>query len=78
MVTLRTASNNIALLQIALVFPNRIVWVIVNIIAAGNMTNSAFRTVKYFALFPYLFHISVNPMIYSFVDKVWRANDKNM
>ena len=78
MVTLRTASNNIALLQIVLVFPNRIVWVIVNIIAAGNMPNSAFRTVKYFALFPYLFHISVNPLIYSFVDKVWRANDKNM
>ena len=78
MVTLRTASNNIALLQIVLVFPNRIVWVIVNIIAAGNMTNSAFRTVKYFALFPYLFHISVNLLIYSFVDKVWRANDKNM
>ena len=78
MVTLRTASNNIALLQIALVFPNRIVWVIVNIIAAGNMPNSAFRTVKYFALFPNLFHISVNPLIYSFVDKVWRANDKNM
>ena len=78
MVTLRTASNNIALLQIVLVFPNRIVWVIVNIIAADNMPNSAFRTVKYFALFPYLFHISVNPLIYSFVDKVWRANDKNM
>ena len=78
MVTLRTASNNMALLQIVLVFPNRIVWVIVNINAAGKMPNSAFRTVKYFALLPYLFHISVNPLIYSFVDKVWRANDKNM
>ena len=78
MVTLRTASNNIALLQIVLFFPNWIVCVIVNIIAAGKMPNSVFQTVKYFALFPYLFHISVNSLIYSFVDKVWRANDKNM
>ena len=56
----RSKSNRRAMLillaiAIALVFPNRIVWVIVSIINTGNMSDSAFRTVKYFSLFPYLF-----------------------
>ena len=55
-----------------LVFPNRIINIIINIIDTGNMSDSVFRTVKYFALFPYLFHISVNSLIYSFIDKKFR------
>lgn len=56
----RSKSNRRAMLillaiAIALVFPNRIVWVIVSIINTGNMSDSAFRTVKYFSRFPYLF-----------------------
>ena len=52
-----------------LVFPNRIIWVILDITGTDNMTNSTYRTLKYTALFPYLFHVSVNPFIYSFIDK---------
>ena len=84
MTNLRTSGNNTALLQNRnksnrrvkrdelLVFPNRIINIIINIIDTGNMSDSVFRTVKYFALFPYLFHISVNPLIYSFIDKKFR------
>ena len=52
-----------------LVFPNRIIWVIVSITGADNMPNTTYRILKYTALFPYLFHVSVNPFIYSFIDK---------
>lgn len=45
----------IAIAFFVFVFPNRIVWVIVSIINTGNMSDSAFRTVKYFSRFPYLF-----------------------
>ena len=52
-----------------LVFPNRIIWVILDIIGTDNMANTTYRIWKYTALFPYLFHVSVNPFIYSFIDK---------
>ena len=52
-----------------LVFPNRIIWVILSITGTDNMSNSTYRIWKYTALFPYLFHVSVNPFIYSFIDK---------
>ena len=52
-----------------LVAPSRIIWVILDITGTDNMTNSTYRTLKYTALFPYLFHVSVNPFIYSFIDK---------
>ena len=51
------------------VAPNRIIWVILDIIGTDNMTNSTYRILKYAAPFPYLFHVSVNPFIYSFIDK---------
>ena len=52
-----------------LVFPNRVIWVIVSITGTHNMPNTTYRILKYTALFPYLFHVSVNPFIYSFTDK---------
>ena len=52
-----------------LVFPNRIIWVILDITGTDNMANNTFRIWKYTALFPYLFHVSVNPFIYSFIDR---------
>ena len=52
-----------------LVFPNRIIWVILDITGTDNMENTTYRIWKYTALFPYLFHVSVNPFIYSFIDK---------
>ena len=52
-----------------LVFPNRMIWVIVSITGTDNMPNTTYRILKYTALFPYLFHVSVNPFIYSFIDK---------
>ena len=51
------------------VFPNRIIWVILDITGTDNMKNTTFRIWKYTALFPYLFHVSVNPFIYSFIDR---------
>ena len=54
------------------VFPNRIIWVILDITGTDNMANSTFRIWKYTALFPYLFHVSVNPFIYSFIDKKFK------
>ena len=52
-----------------LVFPNRIICVILDITGTNNMTNTTYRMWKYTALFPYFFHVSVNPIIYSFIDK---------
>ena len=52
-----------------LVFPNRIIWVILDIIGTDNMANTTFRIWKYTAIFPYWFHVSVNPFIYSFIDR---------
>ena len=54
------------------VFPNRIIWVILDTIGTNNMANTTFRIWKYTALFPYLFHVSVNPFIYSFIDKKFK------
>ena len=56
-----------------LVFPNRIIWVILDIIGTDNMANTTFRIWKYTALFPYLFHVSVNPFIYSFIDSKFQG-----
>ena len=53
----------------ALVFPNRIIWVVLDITGTENMSYSTFLVWKYIAVFPYLFHVSVNPFIYSFIDK---------
>ena len=36
------------------------------------MSDNVFRTVKYFGLFPHFFHIFVNPLIYSYIDKKFR------
>ena len=55
------------------VAPNRIIWVILDIIGTDNMTNSTYRILKYAAPFPYLFHVSVNPFIYSFIDKNFKS-----
>ena len=52
-----------------LVLPNRLIWVIVSITGTANMPNTTYRILKYTALFPYLFHVLVNPFIYSFIDK---------
>ena len=52
-----------------LVLPNRLIWVIVSITGTANMSNTTYRILKYTALFPYLFHVLVNPFIYSFIDK---------
>lgn len=59
----------IAIAFFALVFPNRITWVVLDIIGTKNMPFSTFLVWKYVALFPYLLHVSVNPLIYSFIDK---------
>ena len=54
------------------VFPNRIIWVILDIIGTDNMASTTFRIWKYTTIFPYLFHVSVNPFIYSFIDKKFK------
>ena len=36
------------------------------------MDTVTFRVVKYLSLFPYMFHVSVNPLIYSITDKTFR------
>ena len=59
----------IAIAFFALVFPNRIIWVVLDITGTKNMPYSTFLVWKYIALFPYLLHVSVNPLIYSFIDK---------
>ena len=52
-----------------LVSPNRIIWVVLDITGTDNLSNSTYRILKYTGLFPYYFHVSVNPFIYSFIDK---------
>ena len=59
----------IAIAFFALVFPNRITWVVLDIIGTKNMPFSTFLVWKYVALFPSLLHVSVNQLIYSFIDK---------
>lgn len=55
-----------------LVFANRIILVIVSITGTENMSNTTNRILKYTACFPYLFHVSVNLFIYSFIDKIFQ------
>ena len=57
-----------------LVFPNRIIWVILDITGARNIGNTTYRIVKYAARFPYFFHVSINPFIYSFIDKKFQQD----
>lgn len=54
---------------IALVLPNRIVWVFWGHFGIHNLSSDMYYTTKYLANFPYLFHICVNPIIYSFLDR---------
>ena len=55
-----------------LVGPNKIIWILDSYIDFTKTGTVTFRVVKYFSLFPYMFHVSVNPIIYSITDKTFR------
>ena len=54
---------------IVLVLPNRIVWIFWSHFGIHNLSSDMYYTTKYLANFPYPFHICVNPIIYSFLDR---------
>ena len=55
-----------------LVGPNKIIWIVNSYIDFTKLDTVTFRVVKYLSLFPYMFHVSVNPIIYSITDKTFR------
>ena len=55
-----------------LVGPNKIIWIVNSYTDFTKMDTVTFRVVKYLSLFPYMFHVSVNPLIYSITDKTFR------
>ena len=54
---------------VILVLLNRIVWDFWMHFGIDNLSSNMYYTTKYLANFPYSFHICVNPIIYSFLDR---------
>ena len=54
------------------VSPNRIAWLVMDYMAPETTSPDVFIWLKIFGLVPYSLHISVNPIIYSVVDKRFR------
>jgi len=63
---------------VVLVFPNRIVWVILDSLGTSNISITTYRILKYVGLFPYMFHVAINPIIYSAIDRKFRSEVKQV
>ena len=63
---------------IVLVLPSRVIWVFWSYIGTGNLSSEMYYITKYLAVFPYPFHVCVNPIIYSFVDKNFQKQILNL
>ena len=66
----------VVIAYIVLVLPNRIVWVILDHIGIKSLSQSDYNKLMLFALIPYSYHVTVNPIIYSIVDRKFRQNIK--
>jgi len=63
---------------VVLVLPNRIVWVVLDSVGTSSMSITTYRILKYFGLFPYMFHVAINPIIYSVIDRKFRGEVKEI
>ena len=63
---------------VVLVLPSRVIWVFWSYIGTGNLSSEMYYITKYLAIFPYPFHVCVNPIIYSFVDKNFQKQTFNL
>ena len=60
-----------------LVLPNKIYWILQNYdVLEKLLTRNQYRIVKWVAFSAYVLHASINPLIYSIVDKRFRTNLK--
>ena len=56
-----------------LVFPNRIVWLIVDHVGNKNISSSTYNALSLLGFIPYALHVTINPFIYSLVDPKFRG-----
>ena len=57
---------------IALVLPNRLVWIIMDSIGPDNFSEGVYRALTIIGFVPISFHVAVNPFIYSIIDAKFR------
>lgn len=60
---------------VLLVLPNHLVWIV--IVTAESTSKTLYNVMRLFSVVPYSLHVSVNPMIYSMLDKRFREYSKN-
>ena len=76
--TLRTNKKMMRLVIIVmiafvlLVGPNRIAWILYDTVDITKLDEKTVTFLKYFATYPYMFHVSINPLVYSIVDPNFR------
>ena len=76
--TLRTNKKMMRLVIIVmiafvlLVGPNRIAWILYDTVGITKLDEKTVTFLKYFATYPYMFHVSINPLVYSIVDPNFR------
>lgn len=63
---------------VVLVFPNHLVWIIISSIGKENTSYSLHATLRILASVPYSLHVTINPIIYSVLDKRFRAYSVNI
>ena len=56
-----------------LVFPNRIVWLIVDHVGINNISSSTYNALSLLRFIPYALHVTINPFINSLVDPKFRG-----
>ena len=57
---------------VLLVGPNRITWIVYDTVDITKLNEKTVTFLKYFATYPYMFHVSINPLVYSIVDPNFR------
>lgn len=57
---------------VLLVGPNRIAWIVYDTVDITKLDEKSVTFLKYFAAYPYMFHVSINPLVYSIVDPNFR------